>query len=54
MAQRNEEGLAAQPDADTRAMLRLNQALTLTQVGQNAAAESIIKELAGDQVTKAV
>ena len=29
-------------------MLRLNQALTLTQLGQNAAAESIIKELAGD------
>jgi hypothetical protein len=45
---RIEAGLAAQPDADTRGMLRLNQALTLRQLGQNAAAESIIKELAGD------
>ena len=29
-------------------MLRLNEALTPTRSGQNAAAESIIKELAGD------
>jgi hypothetical protein len=45
---RLEAGLAAQPDADTRGMLKLNQALTLTQLGQNAAADSIIKDLAAD------
>ena len=48
---RIEAGLGAQPDADTRGMLKLTQALTLTQLGQNAAAESIIKDLADDPAT---
>lgn len=45
---RIESGLAAKPDAETFGMLRLNQALTLQQVGQAATAEAIIRELAND------
>ena len=46
--ERIEAGLRAQPDPETNGMLRLNQALTLRQLGQDAAATDIIEQLAHD------
>jgi tetratricopeptide (TPR) repeat protein len=45
---RIESGLRAQPDLETRGMLRLNMALTLRQIGHDAAANAIIQQVASD------
>lgn len=46
--ERIEAGLRAHPDPETNGMLRLNQALTLRQLGQDAGANAIIEQLAAD------
>ena len=46
--ERLEAGLRARPDPETKGMLRLNQALTLHDLGQDPEATLIIGELAAD------
>jgi len=49
--QRIETGLQADPDPETRGMLKLNQAFVLTQLGQAAEAEAIFNALLRDPET---
>lgn len=51
---RLEKGLAADPDPLTADMLRLNQAFALQQLGETAAGDAILEELAGSPHTTAL
>jgi tetratricopeptide (TPR) repeat protein len=46
--ERLDAGLKARPDAETRGMLQLNQAMVLRELGQHSAAEAILRDVAGN------